>query len=144
MDNRGIFANMDETAKYKLSRSVHLMGSLFQDFSKNTITIELLELIIAKKGTFLAVAKVFEEHLEERLPLTTHALEKTLSCREKDLKTLEEVLATVRTLLYFLKEIRDRKLFLQFMIFFIRKCFFTAKGRFFLILNIPVDLRHTL
>lgn len=108
---------MDETARYKLWRSVMLMGSLFQDISENTITIELLELIIAKKATFLAVGKVFEEHQEASLPLTTQALEKTLSCREKDLKTLEEVLATVRTLLYFLKEIRDRKLFLKFMIF---------------------------
>lgn len=113
---------MDQTAQDKLSRSVILMGSLFQEFCKNAIKIELLELIIAKKATFLAVAKVFEEHQEASLPLTTHAFEKILSCREKDLKTLEEVLATVRTLLYFFKEISDSKLLLNFMIFCIRKC----------------------
>lgn len=108
---------MDAAAQYKLCRSVELMRYSFQDFSENSITIGLLELIIAKKVTFLAVAKVFEEHQEESLPLTTHALEKALSCREKDLQALEEVLATVRTLLYFFKEIRDRKLFLKLMVF---------------------------
>lgn len=115
--DKSIIGCMDQTAQHKLSRSVILMGSLFQDFCENAIKIEILELIIAKKSCFLAVAKVFEEHQEEILPFTTHALEKTLSCREKDLKTLEEVLATVRTLLYFFKEISDSKLFLKFVIF---------------------------
>lgn len=114
---------MDETAQYKLCRSVMLMGCLFQDFSKNTITIEVLELIIAKKVTFLAVAKVFEEHQEASLPLTTHALEKTLTCREKDLQALGEVLATARTLLYFLKEIRNRKFFKNLWFYYITNCF---------------------
>lgn len=86
------------------------MESLFRDLYNNTVKIKLLELIIGKKETFLAVANVVERYKNSSILLTSSALKNTLLCREKDLKVLEDIIATVRKLQYFFREIRESKL----------------------------------
>lgn len=101
---------MDHSARRDLSRSVTLMGSLFQNLLRNTIKFEKLELITAKKDTFFAVAQVFEKYKETSLPLTSSALKNIVLCREKDLNRLQEVLTTVQKLQFLFKEISESKL----------------------------------
>lgn len=105
-----VIAGMDQSARRYLSRSVTLMGLLFQNLLRNTVEIEMLELITAKKDTFLAVAQVFEKYKETSLPLTSSALKNIVLCREKDLKRLQEVKTTVQKLQIFFKEISESKL----------------------------------
>lgn len=101
---------MDRSAQDNLSRSFTLTESLFQDLYNNTVKIKHLELIIEKKETFLAVANVVEKYKNSSIPLTSSALKNILLCREKDLKVLEDVIATVRKLQYFFREIRESEL----------------------------------
>lgn len=105
-----MIAWMDQSAQRDLSRSVTLMGLLFQNLLRNTVEIEMLEFITTKKDTFLAVAQVFEKHKETSLPLTSSALKNIVLCREKDLKRLQEVITTVQKLQFFFKEIGESKL----------------------------------
>lgn len=104
-----VIAGMDQSARRYLSRSVTLMGLLFQNLLRNTVEIKMLELITAKKDTFLAVAQVFEKYKETSLPLTSSALKNIVLCREKDLKRLQEVKTTVQKLQFFFKEISESK-----------------------------------
>lgn len=105
-----VIAWMDQSAQRDLSRSVTLMGLLFQNLLRNTVEIEMLEFITTKKDTFLAVAQVFEKYKETSLPLTSSALKNIVLCREKDLKRLQEVITTVQKLQFFFKEIGESKL----------------------------------
>lgn len=105
-----LIENMDQSARDNLSRSFTLTESLFQDLYNNTVKIKHLELIIEKNETFLAVANVVEKYKNSSIPLTSSALKNTLLCREKDLKVLEDVIATVRKLQYFFREIRESEL----------------------------------
>lgn len=116
-----VIQSMDETARHSLSRSVSLMESLFQKLRRNEVRIEMLELITSKKDTFLAVAQVFENYNDKSLPLTSLALENIVSCREKDLKRLQEVIHTVKKLQFFFREISESKLTLKLTISVFKK-----------------------
>lgn len=111
-----VIQSMDKTAQHNLSRSVSLMESLFKKLLKNEVRIEVLELITSKKETFLAVAQVFEKFNDKSIPLTSSALENIVSCREKDLKRLQEVITTVQKLHFFFREISESKLTLTLTI----------------------------
>lgn len=125
-----VIQRMDETAQHNLSRSVSLMESLFKKLLRNEVRIEMLELITSKKETFLAVAQVFENFNDKSLPLTSAALENIVSCREKDLKRLQEVITTVQKLQFFFREISESKLTLTLTISVFKNYFCTINVRF--------------
>lgn len=100
---------MDPAAQGNLDRSVMIMRTLCLNLYENTVNVETLGFIISKQTVFLAVTNVFEKYQHENLPLTTSAFENLLSCREKDLKSLEEVIKTVEKLHFLLKEISESK-----------------------------------
>lgn len=108
---KNIFTMMDPTAQSNLERSVMILRTLYWSLYENTVNVETLGFIISKQKVFLAVTNVFEECPNENLPLTTSAFENLLLCREKDLKSLEEVIRTVEKLHFLLKEISESKIF---------------------------------
>lgn len=120
-----VIAGMNQSAQHNLYRSVTLIESLIQHLLRNAIKIEMLELIISKKDTFLAVAQVFEKYKDTSLPLTSSALENIVLCREKDLKRLQEVITTVQKLQFLFKEISESKL--KFTIAVLQNYFCTMK-----------------
>lgn len=55
--------------------------------------------------------------INENLPLTTAAFENLLFCRDKDLKSVEEVIRTVEKLQFLLKEISESKIFTLYSLY---------------------------
>lgn len=102
---------MDPTAKDYLNRSVMILRTLCLSLYENTVNVQTLEFIISKKEVFLEVVKVFENCRNESLPLITSEFENLLSCRDKDLRSLEEVVRTVEKLQFLFKEISESKIF---------------------------------
>lgn len=112
-----IFRMMEPSAQYNLDRSVKILRALCWSLYANTVDVETLALIISKKEIFLAVANVFEMCINENLPLTTAAFENLLFCRDKDLKSVEEVIRTVEKLQFLLKEISESKIFTLYSLY---------------------------
>lgn len=106
-----IFRMMEPSAQNNLDRSVRILRALCWSLYENTVDVGTLAFIISKKENFLAVANVFERCKNENLPLTTAAFENLLLCRDKDLKSLEEVISTVEKLQFLFKEISESKIF---------------------------------
>ena len=96
--NSKVFSSMDHIAQENLKKSVSMMEVLFQELYRNSVEIRQLEIVISERHTFIYVAKIFEDHADDRIPLTSQAVENLLLCREKDLKALEEVTCTVQKL----------------------------------------------
>ena len=104
-----IFQMMEPEAKDNLERSLSIMRTICVELYQHHVSIEVLYLLISKKEMFLAVTDLFEKHQSECLPIMSSAYKNLLLCREKDLKTLNEVMTTVETLRFFFEEIRESK-----------------------------------
>ena len=100
---------MDFEAERNLETSLSIMRTIFVDLHQHDVTIEVLNLLISKKEMFLAVTDLFEKHQSKCLPIMSSAYKTLLLCREKDLKTLDEVMTTVETLRIFCEEIKESK-----------------------------------
>lgn len=96
---------MDLIAQENLGKSVSIVERLFWDLKTDIVVVGHLEIIISQRNTYISVAKVYEQHAEDRIPLTSKALENLLMCREKDLKALEETTSTVQKLVRLFEEI---------------------------------------
>lgn len=114
---------MDPTAQDYLNRSVMILKTLCSSLYENTVNVQTLEFIISKKEVFLEVVKVLENCRNESLPLITSEFENLLSCRDKDLRSLEEVVRTVEKLQFLFKEISESKIFTSLHVLHIF-CFF--------------------
>lgn len=110
---------MDHTAQENLDRSVMILRALCWSLYENTVIVETLEFIISKKEVFLAVVNVFENCGNENIPLISSEFENLLLCRDKDLKSLEEVVRTVEKLQFLLKEISESKIFTYYTTLYI-------------------------
>lgn len=106
-----IFKLMDHKATANLEKSLSIMGELFMDLHQHRVSIEVLGLVTSKKEFFLTVTDLFEKYQNDSLPMTSSAYRNLLSCREKDLKTLNEVIRTVETLQMFFEEISESKFY---------------------------------
>lgn len=106
-----IFKLMDHKAIANLETSLSILRKLFMDLHQHRVSIEVLGLVTSKKEIFLTVTDLFEQYQNDSLPMTSSAYRNLLSCREKDLKTLNEVIRTVETLQMFFEEISESKFY---------------------------------
>lgn len=124
---------MDPTAQDYLNRSVMILKTLCSSLCENTVNVQTLEFIISKKEVFLEVVKVLENCRNESLPLITSEFENLLSCRDKDLRSLEEVVRTVEKLQFLFKEISESKIFTSLHVLHIFWFFFKICSIFIII-----------
>ena len=103
---------MDLIAQDNLRKSVAIVEGLFRDLYTDIVVVGHLEIIISQRNRFISVARVYEQHAEDRIPLASKAFENLLMCREKDLKALEETTSTVQKLARLFEEI-NKSMYLQ-------------------------------